>query len=198
MFSSYARRSVSGPDNTPLEEGAQRNAHASKSPIIGAMVLTRSFHTPCQEEVYKKVKRFLDELVDEHFDDAEHCDFYLKYGSTLLEISIAPYEEDNAVIEILAYCVQGVDPSFELMRDLLSLNSQIPLGAFSLVGDNVYYSHAFLGRQLLPDQLIASLSSVANIADEYDEKIVERYGGQTALERLTNYERRSRRESLSN
>src|SRR6185436_15709830 len=49
-----------------------------------AMVVKRekAFNTACQEEVYRQVKAYLDELVDEHFDDAEHCDFYLKYGST--------------------------------------------------------------------------------------------------------------------
>src|SRR5205809_1887781 len=101
---------------------------------------TRSFHTQCQEEVYRQVKSYLDELVDEHFDDAEHCDFYLKYGSTVLEISINPFEEDDAVIEILAFCVQGVEPSFELMQELLRLNSELPLGGFSLVGHDIFYS----------------------------------------------------------
>src|SRR5437588_10724131 len=89
---------------------------------------TKQFHTQCQEEVYRQVKSFLDELVDEHFDDAEHCDFYLKYGSTVLEISIDPYEEDDAVIEVLAFCVQGAEPSFELMQELLRLNSQVRIG----------------------------------------------------------------------
>ncbi len=80
----------------------------------------KEFNTACQEEVYRQVKSYLDELVDEHFDDAEHCDFYLKYGSTVLEISIDPYQEDDAVIEVLAFCVQGVEPSFELMQELLA------------------------------------------------------------------------------
>ena len=44
----------------------------------------KHFHSQCQEEVYRQVKTYLDELVDEHYDDAEHCDFYLKYGSTVL------------------------------------------------------------------------------------------------------------------
>ena len=92
------------------------------------------FHTQCQEEVYRQVKSYLDELVDEHFDDAEHCDFYLKYGSTVLEISIDPYQEDDAVVEVLAFCVQGVEPSFEMMQELLQLNAEVPLGAFSMVG----------------------------------------------------------------
>ena len=150
----------------------------------------KEFHTQCQEEVYRQVKAYLDELVDEHFDDADHCDFYLKYGSTVLEISIDAYEEDDAVIEILAFCVQGVEPSFELMAELLQLNFEVPLGAFSMVGGDIFYSHSFLGRRLRPEQLIASLDSVASISDEYDEKLVSRYGGETALERLRSVEAR--------
>jgi hypothetical protein len=149
----------------------------------------KRFHTQCQEEVYRQVKSYLDELVDEHFDDAEHCDFYLKYGSTVLEISIFPYEEDDAVIEVLAFCVQGVEPSFDLLQELLELNSEVVLGAFSVVGDEIFFSHSFLGRRLRPEQLIASLDIVASISDEYDEQIVAKYGGETAIERL-----RSRRQ----
>lgn len=148
------------------------------------MSSSREFHTPCQERVYMRVRSFLDELVDEHFDDAEHCDFYLKYGTTLLEISIQPHDDDNAVIRILAYCVSGVVPTAELMQELLELNAEVPLGAFSIAGNDVYYSHAFLGKPLEPEQLIASLNSVASIADLYDERIVARFGGETALDRL--------------
>jgi len=154
--------------------------------------IAKHFHTQCQEEVYRQVKSYLDELVDEHFDDASHCDFYLKYGSTVLEISIDPYEEDDAVIEILAFCVQGVEPTFELMGELLKLNAQVPLGAFSLVEGDIFYSHSFLGRRLRPEQLIASLDSVASISDLYDEKLVSKYGGETALERLRNNAQRHR------
>jgi hypothetical protein len=145
---------------------------------------TRQFHTQCQEEVYRQVKSFLDELVDEHFDDAEHCDFYLKYGSTVLEISIDPYEEDDAVIEVLAFCVQGAEPSFDLMQELLRLNSQLRIGAFSMVDRDIFFSHSFLGRRLQGEQLIASLNAVANISDDFDERLVAKYGGETAIERL--------------
>jgi hypothetical protein len=144
----------------------------------------KKFHTQCQEEVYRQVKSYLDELVDEHFDDADHCDFYLKYGSTVLEISINPFEEDDAVIEVLAFCVQGVEQTFELMQELLRLNAEVPLGAFAMVSTDIFFSHSFLGRRLRPEQLIASLDSVASISDEYDEQLVAKYGGETALERL--------------
>src|SRR6185436_435521 len=153
---------------------------------------TKQFHTHCQEEVYRQVKSYLDELVDEHFDDADHCDFYLKYGSTVLEISINPYEEDDAVIDVLAFCVQGVDPTFECMQELLKLNAQVPLGAFSMVGQDIFFSHSFLGRRLRGEQLIASLDCVASIADLYDEQLVAKYGGETALEHLRSNAQRLR------
>jgi hypothetical protein len=153
---------------------------------------TKQFHTQCQEEVYRQVKSYLDELVDEHFDDVDHCDFYLKYGSTVLEISIHPYEEDDAVIDVLAFCVQGVEPTFECMQELLKLNAQVPLGAFSMVGQDIFFSHAFLGRRLRGEQLIASLDCVASIADDYDEQLVEKYGGETALEHLRSNAQRLR------
>lgn len=144
----------------------------------------KTFHTPCQENVYSAIGSMLDELVDEHFDDAAHCDYYLKYGTTLLEIAIEPYLEDNAVIKVRAFCVQGVEPTPDLMAELLRLNAQIPLGGFSLVDGNIFFDHGFLGRDLVAEQLVASLNSVATIADEYDEWIVERWGGATALGRL--------------
>jgi len=144
----------------------------------------KEFHSQCQEEVYRQVKAYLDELVDEHSDDADHCDFYLKYGSTVLEISIDAYEEDDAVIEILAFCVQGVEPTFELMQELLRLNSDVRLGAFSMVENDIFFSHSFLGRRLRPEQLIASLGIVASVADLSGEKLAAKYGGETALERL--------------
>ena len=153
----------------------------------------RTFHTSCQEQVYGEVKSMLGELTEEFFDDADHCDFYLKYGSTVIEISIEPYEEDNAVIEILAYCVQGVEAKPELMRELLAMNAQIDLGAFSLVGEDVFFSHSFIGRHVRAPQLLASLQSVAATSDLYDDKIVSRYGGETALDRLRGWSRRTRR-----
>ena len=152
----------------------------------------KTFHTKCQEEVYRQVKSYLDELVDEHFDDASHCDFYLKYGSTVLEVSIDPYEEDDAVIEILAFCVHGIEPVPDLLEELLRINAEVPLGAFSMVAGDVFFSHAFLGRRLRPEQLIASLDMVASISDEYDDKLVAKYGGETALERLRSNAQRSR------
>jgi hypothetical protein len=155
-----------------------------------ALMKVRQFHTACQERVYRQVKSYLDALVEEHFDDAAHCDFYLEYGTTIVEISIEPYQEDDAIVEIVAFCVYDVEPSLELTRELLLFNAELPMGAFSMVKRDIFYSHAFLGRRLDPDQLIASLDVVAMVADEYDDRIVNKYGGQRALDRLRSWSRR--------
>jgi hypothetical protein len=78
------------------------------------------------------------------------------------------------------------------MAELLQLNADVPLGAFSMCGQDIFFSHSFLGRRLRPEQLIASLDSVASISDLYDERLVARYGGETALERLRSTAKRHR------
>ena len=90
---------------------------------------------------------------------------------------------------------QGLDaePEYvELLKELLRLNSDLPLGAFSVVDKDIFFSHSFLGRTLIGEQLIASLNSVATISDEYDEKLVARYGGETALDHIRSDEQRQR------
>lgn len=165
--------------------------------IISRMGPTREFHTACQEETYREIRSMLDELVDTYYDDAEHCDFYVKYGSTIIEISVEPWEEDNAAVEVLAFCVQGVKPTAELMRELLALNAEIKIGAFSLVDEDVFFSHTFVGRHLQGPQLLASLNAVATTSDLYDEQIVSQFGGETADERLRNWSRRTRQAGAS-
>jgi len=85
-----------------------------------------------------------------------------------------------------------VREKIEVYQELLRLNSEVLLGAFSMDGRDIFFSHSFLGRRLRPEQLIASLDTVATISDEYDEQLVEAYGGETALERLRGNANRSR------
>jgi hypothetical protein len=84
----------------------------------------------------------------------------------------------------MSYCVQGVEIEEELLTRLLHLNQQLPFGAFSLVDDDIFLSHSLFGRTLTRSNLITSIAAVATLSDDYDERIIERYGGQTALQRI--------------
>ena len=74
----------------------------------------------------------------------------------------------------------GVRPEASLFRQLLILNGKLRFGAFAFVpeGDVVIFHHSILGGPTMDDkELIATVHDVALVADEYDDRIVARYGG---------------------
>jgi len=142
------------------------------------------FEHAVQEETHARAAEYLAELFDEPFHDEENGHFYVRFGSTVLEIAVEPYGPDEAVVLIMAYCVQGADLQENLLLGLLEVNHQLPFGAFSLVGQDLIFSHSLFGRSLDARSLLRALEAVATISDEYDGRIVARYGGQTALDRI--------------
>jgi hypothetical protein len=136
------------------------------------------------QETHSKVDLFLAELFDEPYLDPDNAHFYVGYGSTVLEISVEPYGPEETIVEVTAYCVQGVETTENLLLGLLELNHELPVGAFSLVGNDVFFSHSLFGKSLERNNLLGAIAAVANISDDYDDRIVEKYGGQTALDRI--------------
>ena len=143
-----------------------------------------NFEHNVQEETFRKVEEYLGELFEDPYLDPEAGHFYVRYGTTVLEISVEPYGPEEAVVTIMSYCVQEVESDEALLAGLLELNHQIALGSFSMVGNDIFFSHSLFGRSLEPRDLLRAITSVAEIADDYDDRIVAKYGGQTALERI--------------
>lgn len=121
--------------------------------------------------------------------------YVIKQGSTYVMINIVALDKDRAQIRCVAQLVRGVRMDGDLAVQLLHLNSQLRFGAFSYdpVDSSVLFSHSILGGPTLDkDELIVTLTDVALVADEYDDKIIQKYGGQTmrdiledaAIERL--------------
>ena len=137
-----------------------------------------------QQETFSKVKEYLGELFEEPYHDAENNHFYVRYGTTVLEISVEPYGQEESMVTIMSYCVQDVEVEEELLLGLLELNHQLLCGAFSVVGNDIFFAHSLFGRSLDPRDLLRAITSVATVADDYDDRIVARYGGQTALEKI--------------
>lgn len=155
------------------------------------------FENERHEKVHDQVGVFLDELFDAPHHDPNNGHYYVGYGSTILELSVEPYGPDDTLVEVTAYCVQGVDMSEELAYGLLQLNQQLPIGAFSVVGRDIFFSHTLLGRSLDRKNLLGTIAAVANVSDDYDDRIVEKYGGQTALDRIrATGGRKKRREAM--
>lgn len=145
---------------------------------------------------HEKVGVFLTELFEDPYLDPDNAHFYVGYGSTVLELSVDPYGPEETIIEVTAYCVQGVEPQEKLLIGLLELNHELPIGAFSIVGSDIFYSHTLFGRALDRSNLLGAIAAVATVSDDYDDRIVDKYGGQTALDRIRDTGGKKQRQSV--
>ena len=152
------------------------------------------FESEVHRETFERVQEFVDDLIDEPYLDEGSGHFYGRFGSTVLEISVDPYGPEEAVVRVMAYCVQGAQVDESLLEGLLELNHGLPVGSFSVVGTDVFFSHSLFGRNLEPRNFLGTMAAVATVADDYDDRIVARYGGETALERIQATGGRKRRE----
>lgn len=152
--------------------------------------------SPADQETFDKLKEYLGELFDEPYHDPENDHFYVRYGTTVLEISVEPYGSEETMVVIMSYCVQDAEVEEELLAGLLELNHRIPCGHFSVVGNDIFFAHSLFGRSLDPRDLLRAITAVATIADDYDDRLVARYGGQTALERIQDTGGRRRRQEV--
>jgi hypothetical protein len=151
------------------------------------------FENAIHRQAHDRVAEYLGELFEEPYHDPENGHFYVTYGTTVLEIAVDPYGPEEAMVVVMAYCVQGVELEDDLLLGLLELNHHLPFGSFSLVGRDVFLAHSLFGSALDRGTLLGAIAAVANTSDEYDDRIVARYGGQTALDRIRDTGGRRRR-----
>lgn len=137
-----------------------------------------------QARTYSQIKEYLGELFEEPIHDEVNDHIYVRYGSTVLEISVDPYGPEEVAVEVMAYCAQDVSLDEQLLLGLLELNHQLPFGSFSLVDSDVFFSYSLFGHNLDRRNLLGAIAAVATISDDYDDRIVARFGGQTALARI--------------
>lgn len=153
------------------------------------------FEHEVHRETFERISEYVDDLIDEPYLDEPTGHFYGRFGSTVLEISVDPYGPEEAVVKVMAYCVQGARVDESLRAGLLELNHTLPVGSFSVVGDDVFFSQSLFGRSIEPRNFLGTVAAVATLADDYDDRLVAEYGGETALERIQSTGGRRRREA---
>jgi hypothetical protein len=107
--------------------------------------------------------------------------YVVKQGSSYVMINIVPKGAEGAIVRCMAQLVKGVNMTSALAIQLLQLNSILRFGAFAYVkeDDLVLFLHSILGGPTLdPEELVATIRDVALIADDWDDKIIEHFGGQ--------------------
>jgi hypothetical protein len=121
------------------------------------------FETRAQQEIYEKVLPWVAEL----------------------QIGVFPWSEADAVITTRSYVVTGAELTPELMRYLLTENAGMRFGAFGLDEEgDIIFEHTIVGSTCDQKELESSVVHVARTADDYDDLIVERWGGERALDQV--------------
>lgn len=106
-------------------------------------------------------------------------------GSALVEVLVFPWGEDDAIINTRSYVVTGAELTPDLMLFLLKENSQMLFGAFGVDehGD-ILFEHSIVGSTCDQKELESSVNAVLQVADDYDDIIVQKWGGERALDRI--------------
>ena len=107
--------------------------------------------------------------------------YVIKQGSSRIMIRVHPWK-DHAVVRLAAQLVKGVHMEMPLALDLLELNAVLRFGTFAYVpaGEAVILCHTLVDRELAsPEEFLETIRDFAFVADEYDDRIAARYGGQT-------------------
>ncbi len=107
--------------------------------------------------------------------------YVVKQGSSYVMINVVPWGESKAILRCVAQLVKGVKMELSLALQLLHLNSVLRFGAFAYVKDEslVLFLHSIMGGTTLdPEELTATIRDVALIADDWDDKIIDHFGGQ--------------------
>lgn len=142
------------------------------------------FITPCQEQVYQRVRPWIEELFGESATaDEQEPRFRVRLGSSVTEVQVLPWKGEQTIVMARALVVRevGFDPT--LLQYLLRQNAVIRFGGFFIESDNeVYFGHSIVGSTCDKPELEATIRSVSMTADRYDDEIRERWGGLRALD----------------
>jgi len=139
------------------------------------------FETDAQRAGYERCLGIAREVFGESIgimDD--HPGFSFVAGSTLVYAYVIPCGDDGATLQAYAPVVMGAEMNLELAMFLLHENDDMRFGAFSVSGDGtIYYNYNVVAGAIDKEELKAALLGVVGVADDYDDKIVARWGGQT-------------------
>jgi hypothetical protein len=129
-----------------------------------------------------RVETMLKEIYPDHagFGDGS---FTIRQGSSAVSIIVRAFTESETCVECTANVVYGAEISPAIMKFLLRKNAELHFGGFGLLFDGtITFSYSFPGMHLDKEEFQTALTSVAIIADYYDDEIVAAVGGKRAAD----------------
>ena len=144
------------------------------------------FDTEAQKETYDKIRVWMKEIFGEFAVERQDSpSFGIMVGSAYSQTGVFPWGKDDATITTRSYVVTGTELVPDLLLFLLTENDRVRFGAFGVDKDkDIFFEHTIVGSTCDREELKASVMAVVMTADQYDEQIVAKWGGQTARDRI--------------
>lgn len=151
--------------------------------------MTVKFQTQAQQDCYDKIAIWMQESFGKF--PCARPDFPglgLFMNSALVEVLIYPWGDDDAIINTRSYVVTEAELSAELMHFLLQENVGMRFGAFGVdESGDILFEHTIVGSTCDKKELESSVKAVLEVADQYDDYIVDKWGGKRALDRIAEF-----------
>jgi hypothetical protein len=143
------------------------------------------FITEAQKNCYEKIAPWMTKIFNGYCIPREDLPvFGVMVGSALVQVGVSPWNDENATITARSYVVTDVELCPDLLLYLLQENDHMRFGAFGVDKDgDIFFEHTIVGGWVDEEELKSSVIGVSLTADYYDDKIVERWGGQRMIER---------------
>ena len=111
------------------------------------------------------------------FDDEPG--FGMRMGSTVVMAYVRPWGDDAAWLQSYSPVVKGADINGDLALYLLKKNEGMRFGAFGLADDGtIFFNYSVIADTVDKEEFKACILAVAQTADDLDDEIVKRWGGQ--------------------
>ncbi len=143
------------------------------------------FQTDAHKQVYEKIAPWIKELFGTFsFAREDVPSFGLAVGSAFVQVGVIPWGDDDATITTRSYVVTGAEITPDLMHFLLRENDKMRFGAFGIDQDgDIFFEHTIVGSSCDKEELKSSILAVVYTADQYDDQIIQKWGGQRAVDR---------------
>lgn len=153
--------------------------------LLDSTLSDMTFQTPIQQSCFERITPWMQEFFESSvITHGEETILLTRSGSAIAYTRVIPWGEEEAIILTRSCVVTNVEITQDLTLFLLRENDNLFFGRFAIDRENnVIFEHSLLGSTCDRENLKTSIIAVIRFADEYDDLIVERWGGERALDR---------------
>lgn len=141
------------------------------------------------QKVRARIEKCLREMPDLDATETDDGNYRLIRGSAVLYLSLEEWGMRDVMVRCTSYVVMGATIDSDLLSFLLEANSKISFGSFAIDDDqDILFEYALIATHSTRNQLKEAIKAVAKAVDDYDNKIINRWGGETSYKVLFGFD----------